>query len=32
MDVNLAELQETVRDREGCCAIVHGGRKELDMT
>ena len=24
MDMNLGELQETVKDREACCAAVHG--------
>ena len=24
MDMNLGELQEMVRDREACCAAVHG--------
>ena len=24
MDMNLSKLQETVEDREACCATVHG--------
>jgi len=24
MDINLGKLQETVRDRDACCAAVHG--------
>ena len=31
MDMNLSKLQETVGDREVCCATVHGVA-ELDMT
>ena len=27
MDVNLSELQETVKDREACSAAVHGVAK-----
>ena len=27
IDMNLGELQETVRDREGCCDAVHGVTK-----
>ena len=25
MNMNLGKLQEMVRDRETCCAVVHGG-------
>ena len=32
MDMNLGKLREMVRDREACCAAVHGGCKETDMT
>ena len=32
MDMNLGKLQEMVRDREACCAAVHGGRTESDTT
>ena len=27
MDVSLSELQELVRDREACCAVIHGVAK-----
>ena len=27
MDVNLSKLREMVRDREACCAAVHGVTK-----
>ena len=27
MDMNLAKLQEMVREREACCAAVHGVSK-----
>jgi len=27
MDVNLSKLQEMVKDREACCAAVHGVTK-----
>ena len=27
MDVNLSKFQETVKDREACCAAVHGVTK-----
>ena len=27
MDMNLGKLQEMVRDREACCAAVHGVTK-----
>ena len=32
MDITLGKLQETVKDREARCAIVHGGLKDLDTT
>ena len=32
MDTSLSNLQELVMDREACCAAVHGGCKETDMT
>ena len=32
MDMGLGGLQELVMDREAWLAVVHGGRKELDMT
>ena len=32
MDMGLGGLQELVMDREAWRAVVHGGRKELDMT
>ena len=31
-DMNLSKLREIVKDREAWCAVVHGVRKELDMT
>ena len=24
MDMSLSKVRETVKDREGCCAVVHG--------
>ena len=32
MDMGLGELRELVMDGEAWHAVVHGGRKELDMT
>ena len=32
MDMSLSKLQESVIDREACCAAVHGGCKESDKT
>ena len=32
MDMSLSELQEVVMDREAWRAVIHGGRKESDMT
>ena len=32
MHMNLSKLQETVKDREGWCAPVHGDAKESDTT
>ena len=31
-DMNLSRLQETVKDREAWCAIVHEGLKDSDTT
>ena len=31
-DMNWSKLREIVKDREAWCAVVHGVRKELDMT
>ena len=30
--VSLSEFQETGKDREGCCAAVHGGHKKSEAT
>ena len=30
MDMNMGKLQETVKDREACCAAVHGVMKSQD--
>ena len=32
IDMSLGELRELVMDRGAWCAMVHGGRKELDMS
>ena len=32
MDMGLGGLRQLVMDREAWCAVVHGGRKESDMT
>ena len=32
MDITLGKLQETVKDREAWCAIVHEGLKDSDTT
>ena len=32
MDVNLSDFRELVMDREAWRAVIHGGRKESDMT
>ena len=32
MEVSLSELRELVMDREAWRAVIHGSRKELDMT
>ena len=32
VDMNLSKLWEIVEDRAICCAAVHWGHKELDMT
>ena len=30
--MHMSKLQETVKDREACCAAAHGGHKESDTT
>ena len=32
MEVSVSELPELMMDREAWCAVIHGGRKELDST
>ena len=32
MEVSVSELPELMMDREAWCAVIHGGRKELDVT
>ena len=32
MDMNLSKFPETVKDTEGQCVAVNGGRKEAHMT
>ena len=32
IDMSLGKLWELVMDREAWCAVIHWGRKELDMT
>ena len=32
IDMSLSKLQETVKDREAWCVVVHGVAKELDIT
>ena len=32
IDMSLGKLQELVIDREVCCAAVHGGHRESNMT
>ena len=32
IDMSLSKLREIVKDSKAWCAIVHGGRRELDMT
>ena len=32
MDMSLSKLRQIVKGREAWCALVHGGRKQLDTT
>ena len=31
VDINMSKLQETMRDREACCAVVHGFAKSQPL-